>query len=295
MRVHKLAARLPSAVATVLASTPLRVRNLLSNSAIVDGAGVEAVVSVTTHGHRIRSVYLALESIGRGTVRPARFVLYLDQEWANRKLPASIMRLQARGLSVEFSPEPYGPHTKYYPYVSGIPSHTDPLITADDDIIYPKWWLERLYGGHVRLPHAIMAYRVHKVRMTDGAIAPYVSWRPASDSDSSVLNFATGVSGVVYPPHFLGRLKEAGDGFLACCPKADDIWLHLVALRTGTEVRQLDHKPKHFRVIPLTQKLALARGNTEYNGNDTQIKKSYGDCDIDLLRQSATRFSIERK
>ena len=37
-------------------------------------------VSMTTHGARTDSAYLAIESIGLGRLKPSRFVLWLDDQ-----------------------------------------------------------------------------------------------------------------------------------------------------------------------------------------------------------------------
>jgi hypothetical protein len=101
------------------------------------------VVSLTTHGGRILTVHLTIESIGRAKLRPSRMILWLDDVAKFRSLPATLGRLQKRGLEVKLSKN-YGPHTKYYPYVESEETITQPLVTADDDILYPSYWLKKL-------------------------------------------------------------------------------------------------------------------------------------------------------
>ena len=59
---------------------------------------------------------------------------------------------------------------------------------------------------------------------------------------------------VVFPAAFLAALKRAGPEFKTCCPRADDIWLNVIALRCGYKVRQIRTQPIHFVEIMGTQR-----------------------------------------
>jgi hypothetical protein len=107
-------------------------------------------------------------------------------------------------------------------------------------------------------------------------------------------NLATGVSGVIYPPAFLTVLKRTGSCFESCCPKADDIWLHVQALRSGYEVRQLVKTFLHFPMIPGTQDMALQTSNwaMDGTGNDQQARMTYDQQDLDMLRGAIGTRSV---
>src|SRR5574342_24675 len=92
----------------------LAARNVVSRRSLVQNSG--PVVSMTTHGARVETVYLTLESIGRGKTRPRRLVLWLDDPNRFSSLPDSLRRLEKRGLEIRLC-ENFGPHTKYYPYL----------------------------------------------------------------------------------------------------------------------------------------------------------------------------------
>ncbi|PZU30717.1 MAG: hypothetical protein DI577_07040 [Microbacterium sp.] len=195
-----------------------------------------------------------------------------------------------RGLEILPSPACYGPHTKYFPYVSSVERHSSPLVTADDDSIYPRWWLRRLQNAATRNPDEVVCYRAHRVAIdSDGVIARYNSWGAVRGVEASVLNFATGVSGVHYPAEFLMRLKEDGDRFLMCTPRADDVWLHSRAVAHGFEIRQIVRSPIKFPEIASTQEVALHLGNTGRSANDTQIAATYDEAVRTALRAAAAR------
>src|ERR1700728_3972607 len=97
--------------------------NRYSRARITCPAG--PIVSLTTYGKRSRTVYLAVESIGKGHVRPSRIILWLDARAIFHNPPATIRRLVRRGLEVKLC-ENYGPHTKYYPYLQSLETFESP-------------------------------------------------------------------------------------------------------------------------------------------------------------------------
>ena len=240
------------------------------------------VVSVTSHGERIRSVYLALESIASGRTLPSRLILWLDDRKAFENLPPELVRLQHRGLEVYLT-DNFGPHTKYYPYLQSASDFTCPLVTADDDQLYTTWWLSGLVKSFSNDPESVSCYRAHVLGLHHLTIKSYNTWRPCHSTSPSLRHFATGVSGCIYPPAFLEHLKNAGDAFMQLCPRSDDAWLHLNAVRSGTRVRQICDRPLRFPAVPGSQKTSLFHGNVVLSGNDAQIQRTYGAQDIAAL------------
>jgi hypothetical protein len=254
--------------------------NVFSRTPLVQNSG--PTVSMTTYGARIDSVFLALETIGRGAIRPGRLVLWIDDPVRFSKLPVSLRRLQKRGLEIELC-ENFGPHTKYYPYVEAHNDFTEPLVTADDDVLYPTNWLSGLIDAYENDDQVISCYCARTLRVDGQRLAPYVTWPLCSSTQPSLRNFVTGVSGVIYPPPFLAHLKAAGREFVDVCPKADDVWLHVNAVRLRYRVRQIKDVALTFQVVPGTQELALYQSNMFGGGNDEQISKTYRASDIAAL------------
>jgi hypothetical protein len=249
------------------------------------------IVSLTTHGKRFERVHITIESIARGTLKPSRVILWVDDDNLLHKITDLLAKQIKRGLEIKKSTN-YGPHTKYYPTLLCERDESLPLVTADDDIIYPVGWLEDLFNSYKAAKSAeINCFRARRVKVRpDGSgLCPYEEWGFARDTQGSYLNFATGVSGVIYPPAFLEILKSSGDKFMACCPKADDIWLHKVAIENGYLVRQIENRPVHMPVTPETQAQALMASNVSGGGNDKQIKDTYSTDNIRLLIQASAR------
>ncbi|GGG45214.1 hypothetical protein GCM10011374_04410 [Kocuria dechangensis] len=257
-------------------------RHRFSTEPLVGDAPV--VVSMASHGHRIRTAHLALEAIGRGTVRPRRLVLWVPDAAVVADPPASLARLVRRGLELRAT-ENWGPHNKYFPYVRSEAHHELPLVTADDDVLYGDTWLAELVAAHRAHPQDVVAHRAHRIRLAAGRILPYAQWTPATPGVLSRRTFPTGLSGVLYPPRMLDALREAGPAFQACAPRADDVWLHAVALRHGVLVRVVGDGRTSYRAVPGTWFGGLWAHNVWGGGNDAQIAATYTPEDVAALWQ----------
>jgi hypothetical protein len=246
------------------------------------------VVSLTSYGHRLNTVHLTLESIAAGSVLPSRLILWVDTEEAFSNPSAQLSRLIERGLELRMS-QNFGPHTKYYPYLHATESFASPLVTADDDQLYSRWWLEGLVRSYQQNPASISCYRAHRIQMSEDRMSAYESWKPCRSTTSSYLHFATGVSGVIYPPSFLEHLKAAGAEFLTLCPRQDDAWLHVPALRARMPVRQIYSRPLRFPMMPGSQSDGLFHTNVLREQNDVQLSRTYCPSDLAELRACAAR------
>jgi hypothetical protein len=219
------------------------------------------VLSLTTHGHRLESVWVTLESIANGELQPSRTLMFLDERISRDQLPKSLKEFEARGLELLFVKD-LGPHTKYYYAVPIALAMDKPLVTIDDDVIYPPSWLAHLHQAYIENRSVINCYRARDMKFDySGNLLPYVTWPLTSSTEPRYSVFLTGVSGVIYPVAFLRLLGKAGEGFRDRCPKSDDIWLNFVAARAGFRVRQITADAQHFPIIPGTQDFALWRTN----------------------------------
>jgi glycosyltransferase involved in cell wall biosynthesis len=246
---------------------------------------VGPIVSLTSYGERVGAVHLAIESIARGSLLPSRLILWLDDEAVFLNPPAAVNRLKQRGLEVRLTKN-YGPHTKYYPYLEITETFEHPLVTADDDVLYPRFWLLRLVQAFQEHPKVINCYRARVIALRGQGLAKYKDWLICESTQPSFRHFATGVAGVIYPPQILAALKKAGSAFQQCCPKADDIWLHAQALRAGYKVRQIAPHALHLQILPGTQRTALESYNCFASGNDRQAMQTYNVNDVQVIRSN---------
>ena len=203
---------------------------------------------------------------------PSRIVLWLDDDETFIRRPVSLRRLEDRGLEVRLAPR-YGPHTKYYPYLESHDVFEKPLVIADDDVCYPRGWLRGLILSYKEDPAVVSCYRAHVVSLDKGRVAPYLNWKPCRSSMRVRDILQLGFPDVSTPPPFLREIKAAGTEFLELCPRADDIWLHVRALRAGFEVRQIGRRSLVFPFIPGTQAAGLSASNVWRRQNDVRSKR----------------------
>ena len=260
-------------------------RNLHSTESLLSEGG--PVVSLTTYEPRWHNVHYTIESIGCGRLRPSRLVLWIAPSVLQLGMPETLRRLSARGLEIRTC-EDLGPHKKYYPQVTEGAAQRD-LVTADDDVLYPQDWLACLAAAAAARPAFIHAHRADVMSFAaDGSFLPYLKWPACRSTAPSSLHFATGVGGVLYPRAMQEALRLAGDGFRACCPRADDIWLHAVAWRSGIQVCQTRVFSPLLFELPGTREHGLARDNDQGGGNDRQLRLTYTPSERLRLYELAT-------
>lgn len=253
--------------------------NIFSRKKIIADEG--PAVSLTSYGKRVKTAFLTIESIGHGKTLPHRIILWLDDEKIFENLPSSLTRLQKRGLEVKLTKN-YGPHTKYYPYLLAEKNFTVPLVTADDDMLYGRKWLSELYAAFQIDQELIHCHRARIIKIKGEQLQPLAKWSFADQKEPSALNFLEGVSGVLYPSKFLAHLKQAGEQFLSTCPKHDDVWLNVNALRNGFQIKQVKAVSQHYPNIPGTNSMGLMHQNLGVSG-DAQVVRTYNKADISLL------------
>lgn len=261
---------------TVLAMVRFAVLGLIGRRPIGDG-GDGPVVSLTSFGRRAGFAHLAIESVARGSRRPSEVILWLDEADLIANPPRGLRRLQRRGLSIRPCTN-YRSHNKYFPYACSLPAHAKSLVTIDDDMMYPRRWLESLLAERPEDPRSVVCHRAHEVRVgADGTIVPYADWPKPLPGSESPCNFALGVGGVLYPPQMLDELREAGEAFLSVAPAADDVWLHAIALRSDRRIRAIG-RYGDFDFFPIRglRMPGLQGENVDQGGNDRQISAAYG-------------------
>ncbi|NQX11398.1 hypothetical protein HQQ80_07165 [Microbacteriaceae bacterium VKM Ac-2855] len=247
---------------------------------------VPVVVSLTSYGHRIGTVFVAIESIGAGDAKPARLILWLSHEDYAEALPATLRGLRRRGLEI-IPCDDYRSHKKYYPYAISAETVPLPLLTADDDAVYPRDWLSRLWSVARKHPRNVIGYRSKTMQFDEaGHVLPYNTWPIRTTADASYRAFMTGVSGVFYPIEVVEESRNYGTEFMQSCPNGDDLWLHRSALRAGMPPRQVSAEAIDLPGVPSAQQSALMTSNIDSGGNDAQLHKTYTAADLERIHDS---------
>ncbi|MFT3798448.1 hypothetical protein [Microbacterium sp.] len=285
---------LPHSVGTIDSPTPetarrvrrLWLRNAFSRAPIVDARAAE-VVTMTSYGPRLGDAWVALESIGDGTALPRRIMLWLDAPLD--RTPWRLRRLQRRGLEILHTEPGLGVHTKYWPYLTTA-ALEGPLVTSDDDVLYPAHWLAALRAAHSQEPELVLAHRTKTILMSGpDDFAPYIEWPVTTETLPSYAIFATSVSGQLLPAALQQAIRDDGPGFLDAAPAADDVWIHSAAVRHGYRTRQLTAVAEHWPFVPGSQKVALNYSNVFGGENDPQLRNSHSAATRARIWEDLTR------
>lgn len=257
----------------------LRLRNRLSRKPLTGSTPV--TVCVTSYGERLGVVGHAIESLGQGSSRPARIILWVDDEGFDIKKYPMLYRQVRRGLEIRHTKN-YGPHKKSYPFAAMTRGLEGPLATIDDDFLYPREWLARLYKGHIEFPECFVGFRGHRMTWdAAGRLLPYAEWGAVDDgADASYAHFLTGCAGLLFPSRLLQELADRGEEFMELCPRADDIWINILAARAGLPGMVLESSGLACIAYPRLQRHGLYLSNVNDGGNDSQLAATLTETDL---------------
>lgn len=240
----------------------------------------QVIVSLTTYGERIYTVHLVIQSLFMQTYKADKVVLWLAEDECSN-IPIVLENMTKRGLEIRRCPN-YRSYKKLVPMLSKEPNSV--IVTVDDDIIYPENLIENLMRTHWDNPDCIVFTNgKHMCLNASGMPVLYDSWSDNKGVDEpSILNFAVGVGGVLYPPGSLHEDVVNSETFMVEAPDVDDIWFWMMANRLktkyvqatkGIKITSQDIFLKHFITTEDTQSERLGRKNVLDGKNNFYLQK----------------------
>ncbi len=190
------------------------------------------VVSLTSFPKRFPQLDLCLKSLVIQKYKPNKIIVYLGSDSSREMLTKAMLRYEKYGVEYRFDKkENLMPHKKYFYAMQEYPDSI--VVTADDDVVYPRDWLLSLYKSYRKYPNAVSARRVHLMKKKDGKLLPYDYWEDQCQKIRvpSMSLIATGNSGVLYPPHCFGQMAFDIDSIKKTSLRADDIWLKCMEIK----------------------------------------------------------------
>ena len=238
--------------------------------------GKELIISITSYPARIKTSVETIKSVlNQSLPNNTKVILYLSKEefQDDRTLPCELRAmLSDKRFLIKYVEGNIRSYKKLIPALQDYPEN--PILTIDDDIVYPENFVRNLYEAYLVEPDQIHCNRARQVRfLKNGLFDHYSNWRlriqqkPLTASFDSLF---TGVGGVLYPPHSLYELVDDKKMFLKLCPNSDDIWFWCMAVLNGTKIHRIDQFISDFKQIDGTQETSLWRSN-ENGGNDKAL------------------------
>ncbi len=219
----------------------------------------DIIVSLTSYPARIGTVNQTIESLLKQSLKPDKLILWLaPEQFPNKEtdLPQALLDLQDQGLTIDWYHD-IGSYKKLIPTLKKYPNAI--IVTADDDNIYERDWLKKLFDGYLQFPHDIQCHRVTKF-LYNGLFRTIPGGHDYYEG-SSFLNKLVGLGGVLYPPHCFYRDILDEELFMRLAPTNDDQWFWIQAALNGVRVRVVNQPIIKANYIPGTQEKGLTKIN----------------------------------
>lgn len=229
------------------------------------------IVSLTSYGIRLSKVHEVIYSILSGVLLPDKIVITIykgDEHLITDELKKMC---SDNDLEIIICDDDLRPHKKYY--YTMCKYRNNPIVTIDDDVIYPPTFLSELYSAYKNF-NCIISRRSRKISRDDsGNLLPYKMWPLfCGESVPSFDYLPTGIGGVLYPPNAL-HISEGIMHLIKDNLTTDDILLYSLAVKNNIKIKNIkasqmykEIKDKEIFDIGLWR-------NENIENNDISIKK----------------------
>lgn len=238
---------------------------------------VKVIVSLTSYKKRFNILKICLKTIFTQTVKADKIILYVSEK-DHVFVPKSIFKLQKYGLTIRFVKEDLRPHKKYYYAMREYPDSI--IITIDDDSLYDRHLIEELLNTYTKNKNSIVASRARIIKFNSTKFEAYNNWPLNEKAYSPSMNLlATGVGGVLYPPHLLNPNMLFDLKQIYKYVNVDDLWLKAMEIKSNVPTVMCNTEVDKRRTeIIAARKTGLARENVVRNDNDrcwNQLNEEY--------------------
>ena len=235
---------------------------------------VQLIISLTSYPERMNEIHYTLYSLLNQSLKPDKVILWLAKtQFPNgeKDIPNNVINLKKNGLSICWCDD-LRSYKKIIPSLKKYPDHI--IITADDDLFYPRHWLKNLYETYENNKKCIISHRIRKILIKNNTISKYNDWTLSlNEEPASFLNFSTNGAGTLFPPHSLHEKFFKSELFNELCPHADDIWIWAMAILNNTKIKGVKNNFAELTYVNLARELGILNQKTLYSYNRTNNDK----------------------
>ena len=246
-----------------------------------------SIVTLTSYPARFSSLFISLDQLSRGKVKPVRIILFLSREenlaFAG-SYPYKIKALIRRGLEIILLEENYRVFNKLPVFLKQdifaainliTPFDINPVITIDDDKIPPLFMLEFFQYAFAKEKNITMSFVVQDMIFSQTIEGVVVSLIKSKNSQTKLLGLTNGIGGTLYPMIALHSIRKHGLDFLKHSPTNDDIWFRFCNISDGISCRQLLEESIRFRQVPFSHHLGIWKFNFSRDEDGIVINDKY--------------------
>lgn len=238
------------------------------------------IVSFTAISTRLDRVIKTVSTLTRQSLKPQSINLYVstDSYLIDEGVDAGDNRLKKiyeLGVNI-YLVKNIGPYRKQYPVIKQLmdsKAHPmTPIVTVDDDVLYPRTILEDLVRNCV-YSQSVVAHRGRKISR-ESVSSGYKSFSVPSEITSH-FNLGTGRNGIAYLFGFFPKNSRYYVG-PQVAPTADDLWCKWVTLRNRVPTTILEPEAaydptKDFEDTAPNEKVGLFHNYNAKGMNDQSL------------------------
>ncbi|HBO22649.1 MAG TPA: hypothetical protein DD649_07150 [Providencia sp.] len=233
------------------------------------------VISLTSYFKRLKTLHITCESLLRQTLPPKKIYVWLSQEDVDKAggIPHKMKTLENRGVIIIIKKENIYSYKKLSYFNEIIDNKITHILTADDDIIYPRYWSSKLIETSIK-NNCVSCFRGHNFEIENDEFNynKFINNNTSKNKPSFNL-IPTGCSGISYPIAALNNIIIDKKLFLSLAPQADDLWYKASSLLNNYKCSRVEKENIHFPILLSSIKDSLYSSNVFENRNNIQLKK----------------------
>ena len=198
-----------------------------------DEVKLPIVVSLTSFPARIANVWMTIESILRQKSQPQCVVLYLSREQFPNEyndLPRRLLNLQTRGLHIRFVDGDIRSYKKFYYSFSEFKNTL--ILTIDDDLLIPSYFLDSIYKCKLLNPNNVIASFGFRYYWDEQEKYISISSNVIHPGESGNDLFFGSGGGTLFDSSIANYMDDI-ELIRKICPTADDIYLNALSRVSG--------------------------------------------------------------
>lgn len=222
---------------------------------------IPIIVSLTSFPQRINTVWMTIESIIRQNCKPEAIVLWLSRtQFPNEfeDLPLHLLKQIDNGLSIKFVDGDIRSYKKFYYAFHEYPNKL--ILTIDDDLLFPSYFLKSIYDCHKQNPRCIVASFGFEYEW-DPSTSYLKMLKTELKLNNAKENYFFGSGGGTLLDTSAINYLDNIDTILSLCPTADDIYLNTLYKLAGYRTVFHMNNPLLSLTIKNDTKLISHNGN----------------------------------